>query len=84
MKDKPENTKVDLDHFILKSVAIQGAAYGLGYYLNIIRKIPFLKKSPYKLNLESRKRTLEIIKLFSNQVQLEINQELRLNKKNEI
>jgi hypothetical protein len=84
MKNKPENTKVDLDHFILKSVAIQGAAYGLGYYFNVIRDTPFLKKSPYNSNVESRRKTLEIIKLSSNQIQLEIYQELRLNKKNEI
>ena len=76
LKNSPLLTKEQVDGFILRSVAVQGASYGLAFYMNTSEKVPFLKKSPMRSDEDSKTKMLTIIDLLEPEIRQEIKTEL--------
>ena len=65
-----------LEHFILRSVARQGASYGLAYFISALREAPFLKKSPFFADKKSRANSMKCLELLPAEVSQEIHSEI--------
>jgi lipopolysaccharide biosynthesis protein len=65
-----------VEKFILKSVARQGAAYGLAYLMNAFEETPFLKKSPFFMNPISRASSMKCLEILPENIANEILDEI--------
>ncbi len=67
-----------IENFILRSVARQGAVYGLAFFINVFREAPFLKKSPFLANKNSRESLVKCLGSLPSEVAEEILSEIAL------
>jgi hypothetical protein len=84
-EDIVSEDKIDsiaMRNFILRSVARQGASYGLAYFMNHFGETPFLKKSPFFSNPKARENSIKILHKLPIEVSSEILTECTIIEKN--